>query len=36
MKRKRHLLASPRGLRSLKMFLPSVLNHLKSCHDIKR
>ena len=36
MKRKRQLLVSPRGLRLLKIILPSVLNHLKSCHDIKR
>ena len=36
MKRKRHLLASPRSLRLLKTFLPSVLNHLKSCDDIQR
>ena len=36
MKRKPHLLASPRGLRLLKTILPSVFNHLKSCHDIKR
>ena len=36
MKRKRRLLASHRGLRLLKIILPSVLNHLKSCHDIKR
>ena len=36
LRRKRHLLATTRGLRLLKTNLPSVLNHLKSYHDIKR
>ena len=36
LKRKRQLLASPRGLPLLKVILPSVLSHLKSYHDIKR
>ena len=33
---KRQMLLSPRGLHLLKIFLPSVLNQLKSCHDIRR
>ena len=36
LKRKRQLLASPRGLRLLKVIAPSVLSLLKSYHDIKR
>lgn len=35
-KRKRYILASPRGLRLLKLILPSISNHLKVCHGIER
>ena len=36
LKRNHQLLAFPRGLRLLKLILPSVLSQLKSYHDIKR
>ena len=36
MKKKRYILGSQRGLRLLKLVLPSVSNHLKICHGIER
>lgn len=36
LKRKRQVLGSQRGLRLLKLVLPSVLNHLKNYHGIER
>ena len=33
LKRKRQVLGSDRGLRLLKVVLPSVQSHLKKCHD---
>ena len=35
-RRKRYILASTRGLRLLKLILPSVSNHLKICHGVER
>ena len=34
-RRKRYILASTRGLRLLKLILPSVSNHLKICHGVE-
>ena len=36
LKRKRQVLGSDRGMRLLKLVIPSVLNHLKNCHDSKQ
>ena len=36
LKRKRQVLGSERGLRLLKLILPSVQIHLKSCHGIEQ
>ena len=36
LKRKRQVLGSERGLRLLKLVLPSVLNHLEYCHGIEQ
>ena len=36
LKRKHQVLGSERGLRLLKLILPSVLNHLEYCHGIEQ
>ena len=36
LERKRQVLGSDRGKRLLKLVIPSVLNHLKNCHDSKQ
>ena len=36
LKKKRQVLGSERGLRLLKLILPSVQNHLKHCHGSER